>query len=79
MEAVFQNLDSQSHLIYCEAMENQNVLESNVPDYDHLFLDFVEDPFVVVKILKQKLEQRKKLLKTVKLSLPTYWLVPVLS
>ena len=56
--------DSQSHLLLCEALEDQNVIASKVPEYYHLFSSNIEDQAVLVKILKKKLEKRKKLLKT---------------
>ena len=56
--------DTQSHLLLCDALENHNVLASNLPEYEHLFSSKVEDQVVIVKILKQKFEKRKRLLKT---------------
>ena len=55
--------DTQSYLLFCDTLENQNVLVSSVPEYDHLFSSKVEDQVVIVKVLKQKYEERKKLLK----------------
>ena len=55
--------DTQSYLLFCDTLENQNVLVSSVPEYDHLFSSKVEDQVVIVKVLKQKFEERKKLLK----------------
>ena len=56
--------DTQSHLLYCDSLKEQNVLASNVPEYDHLFSSKVEDQDVIVKVLKQTCEERTKLLKT---------------
>ena len=56
--------DTQTHLLVCDSLNDQNVLATNVPQYDHLFSSKVEDQVVIVKILKKKLEKRKKLLKT---------------
>ena len=56
--------DTQSHLLFCDSLNNQNVLATSVPEYDHLFSSKVEDQVVVVKVLKTKFEKRKKLLKS---------------
>ena len=53
--------DTQSHLLFCNSLENQNVLASSVPEYDHPFSSKVEDQVVIV--LKNFFEERKKLLK----------------
>ena len=55
--------DTQSHLLLCDSLVSQNVLASNLPGYDHLFSNKVEDQAVIVKVLKQKFEERKRLLK----------------
>ena len=55
--------DTQSHLLFCNSLENQNVLASSVPEYVHLFSSKVEDQVVIVKVLKNFFEERKKLLK----------------
>ena len=55
--------DSQSHLLLCDSLVNQNILATSLPDYDHLFSSKVEDQVVIVKVLKKQLGERKKLLK----------------
>ena len=60
------NEDTQAHLLFCDLLENQNVLVSSVPsvpEYGHLFSSKVEEQVVIVKVLKKKLADRKKLLK----------------
>ena len=55
--------DTQSHLLFCDSLDNENVLVANLPQYDHLFSSKLEDQVIIVKLLKKKLEGRKKLLK----------------
>ena len=54
--------DSQTHLLDCKEIVNENILTSKVPEYDHLFSKDLANQVTNVKILKLNYEKRKRIL-----------------
>ena len=54
--------DSQPHLLECEALVNDNILTHQLPDYEHLFSDQLDEQISIVRILKQNFGKRRRLL-----------------
>ena len=54
--------DSQSHLLECEALVNDNIITHQLPDYEHLFSDQLDEQIIIVRILKQIFDRKRRLL-----------------
>ena len=57
-----ENEDTQSHLLVCQSLEEQNTLVSGELKYEHLFSKKTEKQVTMVKILKKQFYRRKNIL-----------------
>ena len=55
--------DTQEHLLECSWLPSGSKLVTNTPTYDDLFSDKLEKKIRIARILKKKIEERKKILK----------------
>ena len=56
------NLDTQSHLLECEQIVHDELVVGKATEYDQLFSKNIDDQTVIIKMLKNCLEKRKKIL-----------------
>ena len=56
------NEDTQSHLLVCESLDDQNTLVREELKYENLFSDKTDKQVTVVKILKKQFFRRKDIL-----------------
>ena len=55
--------DTQSHLLDCEKLKSDNIVVSDLPDYEQLFSDDEKEQVMIIKLLKNHYDKRQKLMK----------------
>ena len=53
--------DDQAHLLHCKRLHSETLLASDLPEYEYLFSNDIKKIVVVVKLLKENLDKRKKI------------------
>ena len=68
--------DTQKHLMWCTELNDNIVATKNIPEYDNLFKSSLNKKIAVVKILKENLKQRNKILEKEKQNNPVLVIGP---
>ena len=55
-------MDTQPHLLECEQIVHDELVVGKATKYDQLFSKNIDDQTVIIKMLKNCLEKRKKIL-----------------
>ena len=55
--------DEQPHLLQCEKLISDSIITKDLPEYEDLFTKDVDKVVVVVRLLKENLGKRRKILK----------------
>ena len=60
--------DDQQHLLQCDKLVSDSIIIANLPEYEDLFCNEVKKQVVIVKLLKENFEKRRKFLEEEKLN-----------